>query len=765
MADEEKVISIGGMHCATCALNIEETLRELPGIKIANVSFASEKATVRYDPAKVGQSAIRAAIEELGYRFLGEIDEAQAQEERKRELATLRWLLVMSAALGSLTMILMLSGIGMHIGLSDQQFIFVLFLLATPVQFVGGYRFYLGAYRALRNKKANMDTLIVLGTSTAWAYSTAVMLFPATFPSNDVYFDTSALIITFILAGKYLEALAKTRATGAIRRLLELKPKKAVVLRDGKEIELDADQVIVGDVVVIRPGDKVPVDGVIVEGRTTVDESMITGESLPVEKEIGAELVGATINKTGYVKFRATKVGKDTVLSQIIKLVEEAQGSKAPIQRLVDKVAGIFVPAVIVVAVAVFLFWYIFGASHFGVPGDRLIFSLILFVAVLVIACPCAMGLATPTAIIVGTGRGAELGILVKNAESLEEAGKIQVMVFDKTGTLTIGRPLVTDITPIKKGAAEDDLLSIAAAIEKGSEHPIARAIVLEAQARHIAIPDAGRFEALSGLGAKAVVNNQPTALGNRLLISDLGLLTREIEESIDQLSTAGKTVVAIAYGNEVIGLIALADTLKPNAKTAVEELKEMGIRSIMLTGDNEATARAIASQCGIDEIISQILPEDKASKIKELQQSGKIVAMAGDGINDAPALAQADVGIAIGSGTDVAIETGDIVLIRDDLMDVVTAIRLSRRTIQKIRQNLFWAFGYNTASIPIAAGALYSFGILLDPIIAAAAMALSSVSVVTNASLLGRFGRKGQTLKNRQLPLGSERFEKTHQK
>lgn len=742
-ADEEKVISIGGMHCATCALNIEETLKELPGIKVANVSFASEKATVRYDPAKVEQSAIKAAIEELGYKFLGEINEAKAQEERKRELITLRWLLIMSAFLGSVTMILSILDIGTQAGLSDQQFFIILFFLATPVQFIGGYRFYLGAYRALKNKKTNMDTLIVLGTSTAWLYSTAVLISPVTFPESDVYFDTSALIIAFILAGKYLEALAKTRTTGAIRKLLELKPKKAIVLRNEREIEVDADEVSIGDTVVIRPGDKIPVDGIIIEGSTTVDESMITGESLPVEKAVGAEVVGATINKTGYVKFRATKVGKDTVLSQIIKLVEEAQGSKAPIQRLVDKVAGVFVPAVIVTAITVFLFWYLFGTSHFGVAGDHLIFSLMLFVAVLVIACPCAMGLATPTAIVVGTGRGAELGILVKNAEALEVTGKIEIIVFDKTGTLTIGRPLVTDVVPVEKFTSENELLSIAAAIEMGSEHPIAKAIVLEARARHINIPSVERFEALSGLGAKAVINGKPTALGNRLLISEMGLLDQEIDRGISELSAAGKTVVAVAFGNKIIGMIALADTLKPNAKAAIEELKAMGIRSIMLTGDNEATASAIANQCGIEEVLSQVVPADKVTKIKELRESGKIVAMVGDGINDAPALAEADVGIAIGSGTDIAIETGDIVLIRDDLKGVVTAIRLSRRTVQKIRQNLFWAFGYNTASIPIAAGALYSFGILLDPIIAAGAMALSSVSVVTNASLLARFERK----------------------
>ncbi|MDH4123448.1 MAG: heavy metal translocating P-type ATPase [Thermoplasmata archaeon] len=745
-ADEEKIISIGGMHCATCALNIEETLREIPGVKVANVSFASEKANVKYDSNKADQNALKAAIEDLGYKFLGEIDEAQAERKREEELRTIRTLLIMSAVLGSITMVLMISNVLMSSGLSMQLSFFILFLLATPVQFVAGYRFYIGAYRSLLNKKTNMDTLIVLGTSTAWLYSTIVMLSPDSFPNPEVYFDTSAMIITFILAGKYLEAVAKTRASGAIRKLIGLRAKKAVVLKDGKEVEVDSDQVMVGDIVVLRPGDKVPVDGTIVEGTTTLDESMITGESMPVEKGVGTELVGATINKTGYVKFQATKVGRDTMLSQIIKLVEEAQGSKAPIQRIVDKVAGIFVPTVIIISVAVFLFWYLFGASYFGVTGDHLIFSLILFVAVVVIACPCAMGLATPTAIIVGTGRGAELGILIKNAEALEEAGKIQTMVFDKTGTLTIGRPLVTDVIPLKQGIGENDVLSIAASIEKGSEHPIGKAIVLEAESKHFQIPTAEGFETISGKGARAIINGKESILGNRLFLSDAGLLSQSVDRSMSDHETAGKTVVAIAHGGEVIGFIAVADTLKPNARLAIEELKRMGIKSIMITGDNEATAKAIAAQCGIDIVLSQVLPGEKAAKIQELQEQGSIVAMVGDGINDAPALAQANIGIAIGSGTDVAVETGDIIIIRDDLMDVVAAVKLSRRTIQKIRQNLFWAFGYNTAAIPVAAGILFPpFGILLNPIIAAAAMAFSSVSVVTNAALLKRFRPSGR--------------------
>ena len=747
MTDEEKIISIGGMHCATCALNIEETLKEVPGVKVANVSYASEKATVRYDSQKTDSEDFKKAIEELGYKYLGEINEEEAEEKREQELRTIKILLIMSAILGGATMILTwlldprMTNIAIQIGLSKQASFFILFLIATPVQFIAGYRFYAGAYRSLLNKKTNMDTLIALGTSTAWIYSTAVMISPDTFIGGDIYFDTSALIITFILAGKYLEALAKTKASGAIRKLLGLRAKKANVLRDGKEIEVDAETVAVGDIVIVRPGEKIPVDGVIIEGKTTVDESMITGESIPAEKDVDSELVGATINRTGYVKFRAIKVGKDTVLSQIIKLVEEAQGSKAPIQRMVDKVASIFVPIVITISVAVFLFWYLFGTGYFGVTSDHLIFSLILFVAILVIACPCAMGLATPTAIIVGTGRGAELGILIKTAETLENAGRIQVMIFDKTGTLTIGRPEVLKIISLSQRMSENEILGIAAAIEKGSEHPIGEAIVNAADDRKILLPKAVDFEAISGKGVKAKINGIHAVLGNRMMLSELGLMKNDTENKMRALEESGNTVIGIAISNEIIGMIAVADQLKPNAKEAIEELKKMGIKPIMLTGDNAVTAKAIASQCGIEEVISQVLPADKAAKIKELQDQGKIVAMVGDGINDAPALAQSDIGIAIGSGTDVAVETGDIILIRDDLRDVVAAVQLSKRTIKKIRQNLFWAFGYNTASIPIAAGLLYpSFGILLDPIIAAAAMAFSSVSVVANAALLKRF-------------------------
>jgi P-type Cu+ transporter len=735
MADEEKVISIGGMHCATCAINIEETLKEIPGIKVASVSYASEKATVRYDPQKATSDEMKKAIEELGYHYLGEIKEEEAEAERQKELKTIWRLLVMSLVLASATMVLT------WVLAPTQQNYIILFILATPVQFIAGYRFYAGAYRSLKNRKTNMDTLIAVGTSTAWIYSTVVMISPSTFIGGQIYFDTSSLIITFILAGKYLEALSKTRASSAIKKLIGLRAKQATIIRDGKEIQVDAETVSVGDIVVVRPGEKIPVDGIVVEGRTAIDESMITGESIPSEKGENDEVVGATMNRTGYIRFRATKVGKDTVLSQIIKLVEEAQGSKAPIQRMVDKVASIFVPAVITIAVATFLFWYLFGSSYWNVPGDHLIFSLIAFVAVMVIACPCAMGLATPTAIIVGTGRGAELGILIKTAETLENAGRIQTVVFDKTGTLTIGRPEVSKIVSLSPHHDEMEILRIAASIEKGSEHPIGEAIVAKAEDENIKLPETRDFEAVSGKGVKAVVEGAEAVLGNRMMLSELGLISADIDGKMKSLEATGNTVIGIALSKETIGLIAVADTLKPNAREAIEELKRIGIRPIMLTGDNAVTAKAIAQQCGIDEVLSQVLPDQKAAKIKELQEKGLVVAMVGDGINDAPALAQSDIGIAIGSGTDIAVETGDIILIRNDLRDVVAAIQLSKRTIQKIRQNLFWAFGYNTAGIPIAAGILYpGFGILLDPIIAAAAMAFSSVSVVTNAALLKRF-------------------------
>ena len=612
-----------------------------------------------------------------------------------------------------------------------------LFLLATPVQFVAGWRYYRGAWDALKAKTANMDTLIAVGTTTAWLYSTVVTLqitFPGTFPEifseEELYFDTAALIVALILLGKLLEEIAKGRASEAVRKLMDLQPRMARVLRNGEEVEVPVERVKVGDLVVVRPGEKIPVDGVVVEGYSSIDESMITGESIPVEKVIGEEVIGATLNKTGMLKFKATKVGADTTLSQIITLVEEAQLSSAPMQRLADRVAAYFVPAVIGIALLVFVFWYFNTGS--------LTFALTRFIAVVIVACPCALGIATPAAIMVGTGKGAENGILIKGGEYLEKTRKLQAILFDKTGTLTKGKPSVTDIGCFG-GFREEEVLKLAAMAEKGSEHPLGEAILEKAREERLDVDDPESFEAVPGLGVRATHRGRIILLGNRRLMKEkIGL--SEPEKSLRRLEGEGKTVMILAVDRKVAGLVAVADTLKKYSKEAVGALQKMGIRVVMLTGDNKRTARAIAKELGIERVLAEVLPGAKASEIKKLQKEGLVVGMVGDGINDAPALAQADVGIAIGGGTDVAVETGDIVLIKDDLRDVVTAIQLSRSTVQKIMQNLFWAFGYNVALIPLAAGILAPLGIVMHPIYAAAAMALSSVSVVTNSLLLRRF-------------------------
>jgi len=612
-----------------------------------------------------------------------------------------------------------------------------LFLLATPVQFVAGWRYYRGAWDALKAKTANMDTLIAVGTTTAWLYSTVVTLqitFPGTFPEifseEELYFDTAALIVALILLGKLLEEIAKGRASEAVRKLMDLQPRMARVLRNGEEVEVPVERVKVGDLVVVRPGEKIPVDGVVVEGYSSIDESMITGESIPVEKVIGEEVIGATLNKTGMLKFKATKVGADTTLSQIITLVEEAQLSSAPMQRLADRVAAYFVPAVIGIALLVFVFWYFNTGS--------LTFALTRFIAVVIVACPCALGIATPAAIMVGTGKGAENGILIKGGEYLEKTRKLQAILFDKTGTLTKGKPSVTDIVCFG-GFREEEVLKLAAMAEKGSEHPLGEAILEKAREERLDVDDPESFEAVPGLGVRATHRGRIILLGNRRLMKEkIGL--SEPEKSLRRLEGEGKTVMILAVDRKVAGLVAVADTLKKYSKEAVGALQKMGIRVVMLTGDNERTARAIAKELGIERVLAEVLPGAKASEIKKLQKEGLVVGMVGDGINDAPALAQANVGIAIGGGTDVAVETGDIVLIKDDLRDVVTAIQLSRSTVQKIMQNLFWAFGYNVALIPLAAGILAPLGIVMHPIYAAAAMALSSVSVVTNSLLLRRF-------------------------
>jgi len=608
-----------------------------------------------------------------------------------------------------------------------------LFLMATPVQFIAGWRFYRGAWDALKKLTANMDTLIAVGTSAAWIYSTTVTFIPGIFPEGKVYFDTAALIISLILVGKLLEDIAKGKASEAVRKLMDLQPTLAKVIRDGKEEEIPVERVQKNDIIIVRSGEKIPVDGIIIEGHASVDEKMITGESIPVEKDVDDEVIGATINKEGMMKVKATKLGQDSTLAGIIKLVEEAQHSTAPSQRLADKVAAYFVPIVILIAIVSSFSWFFIGSQSFT-------FTLTIFIAVLIVACPCALGIATPTAIMVGTGKGAENGLLIKGGENLEKTRKLTTIVFDKTGTLTKGEPSVTDIL-IFGELREDELLTFAATAETGSEHPLGQAIVDNAAKKKLTLSKLDSFNVVPGHGVKANVEGREILVGNRKLMEDNRVSIESIEGQIGELEMEGKTAMITAIEGQAAGIIAVADTLKEHTIGAVKQLQKMGLEVIMLTGDNERTANAIAKRIGIQHILSEVLPKDKAVEIKNLQSEGKIVGMVGDGINDAPALAQADVGIAIGSGSDVAMESGGIVLMKDDLRDVVASIQLSRRTVSKIKQNLFWAFFYNTALIPVGAGILYPFfGILLNPIFAAGAMAFSSVSVVTNSLLLRRF-------------------------
>jgi Cu+-exporting ATPase len=613
---------------------------------------------------------------------------------------------------------------------------YLLLSLDTPIQFIFGWRFYRGTYDALRNRMGNMDVLIALGTSAAWIYSTAVTLFSSFFTYSGVYFDTAAAIVTLVLAGRFLEHLSKGRASEAVRKLMDLQPKLAHIERDGKEIEVPVEQINVGDVFIVRPGEKVPVDGRVAEGHSSLDQSMITGESIPIEKSAGDEVIGSTINKTGLLKVEATKVGQDTALAQIVKLVEEAQIGRAPIQKLADSVAAYFVPSVLLIASASGLAWYLVG--NIGLQ-----FSLLVFVSVTVIACPCALGIATPAALLVGTSKGAQNGILIKGGDYLEITRKVTAVVFDKTGTLTVGKPSLTDVLPYGKYDA-GTVLMLAASVEKGSEHPLAEAIEKEASARSIKISKVSDFEAIAGKGVKATIGRMKIVLGNRTLVAEMAVDVSKIEEKTRALEEDGKTVMFLVVDGGLAGLIGVTDTLKEHAKEAIEELRKMNIEVIMLTGDNERTAKAIAKKLGMERIIAEVLPQQKEAMIENLQGEGKIVAMVGDGINDAPALAKADVGIAIGSGTDVAKETGGIVLVKEDLRDVVIAIKLSKSTVSKIKQNLFWAFAYNAVLIPIAAGALVPFfgaevyNVL--PFLAAGAMALSSVTVISNSLLLERF-------------------------
>ncbi|MBI4503922.1 MAG: copper-translocating P-type ATPase [Chloroflexi bacterium] len=741
----EKIqLAIGGMTCASCVAHVEKALRRVNGVLSASVNLATERAAVEYLPTVAELPDLKRAVDEAGYQVLGEMGaqrEVDAlEQERRAHAAHLRQLRTKIAAGAVVSVFVVPGSYPLLFPWTPEwlQSFVVLWGLSTPIQLWAGAQFYRGMWAALKHKTSDMNTLIAIGTSAAYLYSVALIHVPGYFEAQgiarEVYFDTSTVIITLILLGRFLEARAKGQTSEAIQKLIGLQAKTARVVRDRQELDIPIDEVMVGDLVVVRPGEKVPVDGMVREGSSAVDESMVTGESMPVDKKPGDEVIGATINKTGVFTFEATRVGRETMLAQIIKLVEEAQGSKAPIQRLVDKVTSYFVPAVIATATATGLVWYLFG------PHPALTYALLNFVAVLIIACPCALGLATPTSIMVGTGKGAENGVLIRSGEALETAHKIQTIIFDKTGTLTKGEPTLTDVYAAD-GHADADVLRLAAAAERGSEHPLGQAIVKGAQARGLALPDLADFNAIPGHGIVASVDGRRVLIGNPKLMRDQAVAVGDWEAGAAELSAQGKTPMYVALDGRAGGLLAVADTLKPNSVAAVRALHRLGLEVVMITGDNRRTAEAIARQVGIDRVLAEVLPEDKANEVKKLQQEGKVVAMVGDGINDAPALAQADVGIAIGTGTDVAMEASDITLVRGDLMGVVTAIALSKATLRNIKQNLFWAYAYNITLIPLAAGVLYpAAGWLLSPILAAAAMAVSSVSVVSNALRLRRF-------------------------
>jgi len=740
---EKVTLPVRGMTCASCVKKVEKALNSVKGVVQAGVNFATERASVEYLPEEVSIRDLKKVVEEAGYQVLEVKEEDIVEKERlarEAELSRLQWKFIIGAILLAPILILMYgaSFFEKWIGFSRETNFFLQFLLATPVQFWVGWQFYVGFWKATKHKTSDMNTLIAVGASAAYLYSLIVTFVPHLIMVKglmmDVYFDTSVAIIVLILLGRFLEARAKGKTSEAIKKLIGLQPKTARVIRNGNEVDIPVEEVTLGDIVVVRPGEKIPVDGIVKEGYSSVDESMVTGESLPVEKKVGDMAIGATINKTGTFKFKAIKVGKDTVLAQIVRLVQEAQGSKPPIARMVDVIASYFVPVVISIAIVTFIVWYFFG------PHPAVTYAFLNFVAVLIIACPCALGLATPTSIMVGTGKGAENGILIRGAEALETAHQLSTIVLDKTGTLTKGEPSVTDITGSEK-FTKREILTLAASAEKGSEHPLGEAIINKAEEEGIGLLESKDFQAIAGHGIEAIVDSKRILLGNLRLMEEKKVSLNGLLDKAEQLSNDGKTPMFLAVNGVAGGIIAVADTLKENSKEAVGALHQMGLEVVMLTGDNERTAKAIASQIGIDRVLAEVLPEMKAEEVKRLQAQGKKVGMVGDGINDAPALAQADVGIAIGTGTDVAMESSDITLISGDLRGIVTAIALSKATIRNIKQNLFWAFAYNTILIPVAAGVLFPFfGILLNPIFAAGAMAISSVTVVSNALRLRRF-------------------------
>ncbi|HLD57769.1 MAG TPA: heavy metal translocating P-type ATPase [archaeon] len=773
MQKEKIRVRIEGMHCASCAAKVKSALNKTAGVVGSNVNALTKIALVEYSAEKIDAPKIISVIKKLGYKpFLESMDsndgtatdpvcgmkveknksikkdfngriyyfcseecvnkfespEQELKRMKRRVTIALSGVLVL-ALLRVIAMFVLAAGASIVTWVPIPQLPYFswgvwLFIITTPIQFIGGWGFYKGAYTALTNKRMNMDVLISIGTLTAYIYSTFVVFFPNILPveESNVYFEVSAVIIAFVLLGKFMEDYMKRRTSAAVRKLMDLRPSTARVVRNCKEIEIQADQIMEGDIIVVRPGEKIPTDGIIISGHTSIDESMVTGESLPVEKSKGDEVIGSTVNKHGLIKFRATKVGAETTLMQIVKMVEEAQASSAPIQRLADKVSGYFVPAVIGIALLSFFVWSVLLGNFTT--------GLLSFIAVLIISCPCALGIATPAALMVGVGKGAEAGILIRGGEYLERAQRLNTIVFDKTGTLTKGEPVVTDII-------SDDprnLVKFAAIAEKGSEHPLADAILKKAENMKIRVPEPDKFEAVPGHGIKAVYRKDKILVGNRKLMVKNGIEINKVEKSMEGFENEGKTAMIVSVNKKPLGVIAIADVLKGTSAEAVKELSKLGIETIMLTGDNEKTAKSIAMKVGIQNVIANVLPGEKAGVIKKLQKEGKVVAMVGDGINDAPALAKADIGIAIGSGSDVAKETGGIILVKDNLMDVVSGIKLSKASMKKIKQNLFWAFAYNSAAIPIAA-----FG-LLNPIIAAAAMALSSLTVVGNSALLKRY-------------------------
>ncbi len=740
-------IPIGGMTCASCAQRIEKAIGKLEGIDKVSVNLATEKATVEYDPQVIRLFAIRQTVEKLGYKALeieksGSVDTDQLRKQKEIKVLWTKFIVaaVFSLPLLYFAMIPMISWWPFPIPealdpmMHPLRYAILQISLVTPI-IIAGYRFYTVGFKAIFEKSPNMDSLVAIGTSAAIIFSIHNTIRIANGNHDAVeglYYETAGVIIALILLGKSFEAVSKGKTSEAIKKLMGLAPKTATVLHDGNEIEVPIDEVEIGDVIIVKPGEKIPVDGVVLEGNTSIDEAMLTGESMPVDKNAGDPVYAASINKNGMILFKAEKVGSDTALAQIIKLVEDAQGSRAPIAKMADVVSGYFVPIVVSIAILAFLAWFL--------TGHGLAFSLTIFISVIVIACPCALGLATPTAIMVGTGKGAENGILIKSGEALESTHKINTIVLDKTGTITEGKPEVTDVIPVS-GVTYNELLQLAASGEKGSEHPLGEAIIRGAEKEKLELLQVEQFEAIPGHGIEVTIGGRQILIGNKKLMDSRDISLSELKGRADQLAKEGKTPMYVATRDKLTGIIAVADVVKESSARAIRKLASMGIEVAMITGDNKETAEAIAKQVGVDRVLAEVLPQDKAGEVRLLQMEGKKVCMVGDGINDAPALAQADIGMAIGSGTDVAMESADIVLMRSDLMDVPTAIQLSKSTIRNIKQNLFWAFGYNVAGIPIAAGVLYLFGgPLLNPIFSAMAMAFSSVSVVSNALRLKRF-------------------------